>query len=102
MGICNCSALPPTSTCLLSDEVNVRDSVLNNIWEAGPQSAQCSTKGSATRGGLGEHGPEILGVGLLDEGRSLHLMADDSLENPPPQWARPKCPRLEKRQVCLG
>lgn len=75
----------PTSTCLLSDEGNVRDSGLNNIWEAGPQSARCSTKGSVTRGGLGEHGPEILGVGLLDEGRSLHLMADDSLENPPPR-----------------
>ena len=65
--------LPPTSTYLLSDEVNVRDSVLNNIWEAGPQSAQCSTKGSVTRRGLGEHGPEILGVGLLDEGHSFHL-----------------------------
>lgn len=49
------------------------------------QSPAPPTKGSATRGGLGEHGPEILGVGLLDEGRSLHLMADDSLENPPPQ-----------------
>lgn len=62
MGICNCSALPPTSTYLLSDEVNVRDSVLN-IWEAGLQSAQCSTKGSVTRRGLGEHGPEFLGWG---------------------------------------
>ena len=85
MGICNCSVLPPTSTYLLSDEVNVRDGVLNDIWEAGPQSAQCSTKGSVTRRGLGEHGPEILGVGLLDEGHSLHLMADDTLEHPPHQ-----------------